>query len=192
VHRRRAQANHVCAVLLDAAHADLQHLREHGFLLAVHQRVEVGRDIERAHRGAVLREAVFGQRLFVAHQRRRPLREDRELRAQRESEQHRGLARRHHRDVEHRAQRRHARVAHRVDAHRIEAFGLSLGAGFEDREIHQRPVVRAHERGRTGLHRAEMELALRVEPHGLELGLAPRDPGFIESEWNDDEDLRHG
>jgi hypothetical protein len=65
-------------------------------------------------------------------------------------------------------------------------------AGFEDREIHQRPVVRAHKRGRAGLDRPEVELALRVEAHRLELRFAARDAVCVEREGNDDEDLRHG
>ncbi len=192
VHGRGAQADHLRAVLLHALHAHLEHPGKHRLLLALHQILEVRRGVEGTHRRAVGGEAVLLDGLFVAYDRRRPLRQHREFRPQVQGEQHRGLARRHHRDVEYRSQGGHPRIAHGVDAHGIVPVGFRGEPCLEYGQVHQCPVMGTHEGGRPGRDRPVIEGSVRRQPNLLQLLPSIGNPFFLQCERDDHQNSGHG
>jgi hypothetical protein len=185
VHRRRAEQQHVGAVLLDRPPALVRQPHEHLLLLAGEERLEVGRDVHRPDGRALLLEVVEGEVLLVEVPPLVPHGDDREALPEHRPDRVGDEPRAEHRDREARAERPQPRVGDGVHDHRVEAFVLRAEAGLGDEHVEDQILVVAVDQRRAVPHGDALDLRVGAEDVARDLGRAVRDAFLVERERDD-------
>ena len=191
VHGGRAQDQHLGAINLDRQPGRGFEQWKHRVFLARQQALVVGRHLNRPHRGALVVQAQLIQRLLVQRLPAAGHRQDGKPVAQHQRGQHGHLAGAEHRDVQHAAQSRHARVAHGIDANRGVALVLRAATGLKDGGVSQHKIMVAGVVDRSGLDAAVVKLQFRAELQAGQLLLAQQQVVSRHGKRDDDQYFFH-